>query len=113
MMIKIRDYYWQVWGSDILVEEECFDAAGDLLVDENGVMDCNKAIIEVELDDCLDVNGDSLWPECDPGLVHEEIMIEFSTPLIDSKQYTITVEKAINAPSCENVMIIGGLPNQV
>jgi len=62
-------YYRQVWGSEIDVTEECFDVNGALLVNNNGDMDCEKTEISHVVSDCLDSDGNSLLPDCNPSEV--------------------------------------------
>jgi hypothetical protein len=92
---------------------ECFDSQGDLLVDENGNQDCDLAHVTVTVDDCLDAEGNSLMPGCDPNFVVDEVTTTTSTPLIESKVYTITVLKSITGRSCENVIVAGMFGGEV
>lgn len=104
----IKGYYHQVWGSEIEVTEECFDVDGQLLLNEAGDQDCNKAETEVTVTDCFDSNGASLFPECDSDEVADTETVLTSYPLIDSKVYTIKVLKPIGTtPSCDNIIVAG------
>lgn len=103
---KIAGFYREVWGSDIRVEEECFDAADQLLIDEEtGMQDCDKASISEAVDYCIDINDEII--DCSSSDVAEEIKSTVSTELIESKIYTVTVLKSITAPSCESVIVAG------
>jgi hypothetical protein len=104
----IKDYYHQVWSSEIEVTEECFDVDGQLLLNEAGDQDCNLAETEETVTDCFDSSGASLFPECDSGEVADTETVMTSYPLIDSKVYTIKVLKPIgNNPSCDNIIVAG------
>lgn len=86
---------------------ECFDVEGLPMVDADGNQDCEAVDVTVTVDDCLDANGVSLMPGCDPLLVAEELTTETATPRIESKVYTVTVLKSITGPSCETIVVAG------
>jgi hypothetical protein len=100
-----------VWGAAISVTEECFDAEAVLMED------CFATSTEevTTLTDCLDIDGNSLYPDCSSPDVHEEITTTetFYTPLIESKTYTITVLKSITDPSCTSMQVLGDAPTTI
>lgn len=102
---KIQPFYHQVWGANIEVVEECFDVNG-LPMDN-----CDAVDVTDTVEDCLDDQGVSYFPNCEDPMVTNTVTTTTETPLIDSKIYTITVLKSIPAASLESYYIIGTTAN--